>query len=555
MTSVLDLQHELLPEFFSRAELAYRRRVYGWSVRNSRLVITISSTRRARSSSGSASPRSAFARSISASTTSCSRLGTRNARAVPALPGARAGRTRTTRGSSRRSPLLREKRPGARARRSPPTTGRCPKACARSAACRTRSSPASTELRRRSFSRACTRASASRRSRRWRAAAPLPARTPGRCRRSSATRRGCSTRRRRRTWSRRSRRCSTSPSRGAREGSSARPGFTWEKTAEAHDAVYAELGREAARLEAALAPELRARPARGSCARRRAAGRPAGSASRGSSSRSTRSATTSSAASPTQEFSGRCLDVSSPKLLPSLLQAEGRGRWTCIDLFEREIAAWRTIDPALDLDVQDATALPYEDETFDNCICVSVLEHVGAGKDAEALAEMWRVLKPGGVLHLTADVAAVPQDVFLEKPAYGEGAEVEGRASSSSASTARTRSRRSSPACRGRCRSSSTRRSAVRGSSAGSTPTRPGRTLAGPFLRFVCPGNFVDRADTALRSSAPGSGVVYARLREAGSSRARAGSASSSPALRGGRARTARCRRRARTPLREDRRP
>ena len=42
VTSVLDVQHELLPEFFSRAELAYRRRAYGWSVRHSGLVVTIS---------------------------------------------------------------------------------------------------------------------------------------------------------------------------------------------------------------------------------------------------------------------------------------------------------------------------------------------------------------------------------------------------------------------------------------------------------------------------------------------------------------------------------
>jgi glycosyltransferase involved in cell wall biosynthesis len=40
--SVLDLQHEELPEFFSRAERVYRRLVYGWTVRTSRLVITIS---------------------------------------------------------------------------------------------------------------------------------------------------------------------------------------------------------------------------------------------------------------------------------------------------------------------------------------------------------------------------------------------------------------------------------------------------------------------------------------------------------------------------------
>jgi len=42
VTTVLDLQHEFLPAFFSRAELAYRRAVYGRSIRESRLVITIS---------------------------------------------------------------------------------------------------------------------------------------------------------------------------------------------------------------------------------------------------------------------------------------------------------------------------------------------------------------------------------------------------------------------------------------------------------------------------------------------------------------------------------
>ena len=41
-TTVLDVQHELYPQFFSRAELAYRRAVYGWTVRRSRIVITIS---------------------------------------------------------------------------------------------------------------------------------------------------------------------------------------------------------------------------------------------------------------------------------------------------------------------------------------------------------------------------------------------------------------------------------------------------------------------------------------------------------------------------------
>jgi glycosyltransferase involved in cell wall biosynthesis len=41
-TTVLDLQHEEHPEFFGRAELAYRKLVYGWTIKRSRILITIS---------------------------------------------------------------------------------------------------------------------------------------------------------------------------------------------------------------------------------------------------------------------------------------------------------------------------------------------------------------------------------------------------------------------------------------------------------------------------------------------------------------------------------
>ena len=40
--SLLDIQHVFFPEFFSRPELAYRRVVYGWSLRRARTVIAIS---------------------------------------------------------------------------------------------------------------------------------------------------------------------------------------------------------------------------------------------------------------------------------------------------------------------------------------------------------------------------------------------------------------------------------------------------------------------------------------------------------------------------------
>jgi SAM-dependent methyltransferase len=126
------------------------------------------------------------------------------------------------------------------------------------------------------------------------------------------------------------------------------------------------------------------------------------------------------------EFGGSCLDVSSPKLLPSLLQHEGRGGWTAIDLFEQEIAAWRAVDPALSLAVEDATALTYPDASFDHTICVSVVEHVP--DDALVMAEIWRTLRPGGVLHLTTNVGLESKDVFTDDRPYGAASkEVGGR--------------------------------------------------------------------------------------------------------------------------------
>ena len=67
----------------------------------------------------------------------------------------------------------------------------------------------------------------------------------------------------------------------------------------------------------------------------------------------------------------------------------------------------------------DARALPFPDGAFDTIACVSVIEHVAGDGDATAMAEMWRVLRPGGVLHLTTTVAARPGEVRTARPVYG----------------------------------------------------------------------------------------------------------------------------------------
>ena len=128
-----------------------------------------------------------------------------------------------------------------------------------------------------------------------------------------------------------------------------------------------------------------------------------------------------------QVFTGRWLDVSSPKLIMSMLQAEGRGEWIGIDLFEREIENWRHLDPSLDLRIQDARTLESPDGSFDGAICVSVIEHIADDGDEQVMDEIWRVLRPGGELHLTTNVGPVAGITHIADARYDQASvETEG---------------------------------------------------------------------------------------------------------------------------------
>ncbi len=126
------------------------------------------------------------------------------------------------------------------------------------------------------------------------------------------------------------------------------------------------------------------------------------------------------------DMQGRWLDVGSPKILASYLNQAGRGQWVAIDLLGDEIERWRRLDPDLELRVEDARALSFPDATFDGCACISVIEHVPGDGDGAAMAEIWRVLRPGGVLHLTTNVADRDGELLTERPVYGDASEQRG---------------------------------------------------------------------------------------------------------------------------------
>lgn len=110
---------------------------------------------------------------------------------------------------------------------------------------------------------------------------------------------------------------------------------------------------------------------------------------------------------------GRYLNLRSGEKILDI--ACGSGYWTrklavaygCtavgIDLSERAISIARRHHSGSDCKyvLSPAETLPFSAESFDKAISVCALEHFGS--DTAALAEMARVLKPGGLLALSAD--------------------------------------------------------------------------------------------------------------------------------------------------------
>jgi ubiquinone/menaquinone biosynthesis C-methylase UbiE len=69
----------------------------------------------------------------------------------------------------------------------------------------------------------------------------------------------------------------------------------------------------------------------------------------------------------------------------------------------RRFAPQHIYGSEVEYSAQDLTHLSFDDETFDAISCISVLEHIPAPADQQALRELLRVLKPGGLLVLTVD--------------------------------------------------------------------------------------------------------------------------------------------------------
>lgn len=79
-------------------------------------------------------------------------------------------------------------------------------------------------------------------------------------------------------------------------------------------------------------------------------------------------------------------------------------RLTAVDLSAEQIELARARHPGIEFVRGNGEALPFADDSFDFVVFFDFLEHIE--RPAQALAEMHRVLKPGGLLHLVCPAEA-----------------------------------------------------------------------------------------------------------------------------------------------------
>lgn len=117
-------------------------------------------------------------------------------------------------------------------------------------------------------------------------------------------------------------------------------------------------------------------------------------------------------------FAGRCLNAGCGEGLfcPFLESFSAITRIDNIDISLSRAMLARRADPRHHAAQGSLTALPCENAAFDCCLCTEVLEHVPDHE--KALAELARVLKPGGLLLLSVPQTPAPWDPNHARQGY-----------------------------------------------------------------------------------------------------------------------------------------
>ncbi|MGH7902837.1 MAG: SAM-dependent methyltransferase [Candidatus Dormibacteraceae bacterium] len=123
------------------------------------------------------------------------------------------------------------------------------------------------------------------------------------------------------------------------------------------------------------------------------------------------------------------LDIGSPKLPFFMLAARTQAELHATDVrdyfirsatqFLEGLGLAGELGRRLFLETEDARQLTYGSASFDRVYSISVLEHIPGDGDGEAMAEMARILKPGGIAVLTVPYSSAgASETFVGADVY-----------------------------------------------------------------------------------------------------------------------------------------
>lgn len=119
------------------------------------------------------------------------------------------------------------------------------------------------------------------------------------------------------------------------------------------------------------------------------------------------------------------LDISSPYLFGFYLGTKYDGTYNYINPDKNDLSLVKKYSTKLQFkmkfsaEIGDATKLEYSDGSFSHIFSISVIEHINNNGDSEAIKEMWRTLKSGGILILTFPVAKTFTKEYSNNNTYG----------------------------------------------------------------------------------------------------------------------------------------
>lgn len=120
---------------------------------------------------------------------------------------------------------------------------------------------------------------------------------------------------------------------------------------------------------------------------------------------------------------GIVLDIGSPKEIAFRVAVGLGAKVWATDILDSAVAQAASYGRALGrpliiAEKEDGRALTYPDNFADAAICISVLEHIPGGGDGEAIAEMIRVVRPGGVIVVTTPFDCEYRETHVARSVY-----------------------------------------------------------------------------------------------------------------------------------------